>query len=110
MTTHFAETISIYSATDVDGIIDGVPFEVLFKYAVVMDDSGSWILTTEACADTLDISALPGADLTDYRGAEYAEFWSRIADAVEFIGDCNNQVVAAAAICAREGVEMIEDY
>lgn len=109
MTTHFAETISIYSATDVDGIIDGVPFEVLFKYAVVMDDSGSWILTTEESASALAVYKLPYADQVNSRNGEYSDFWEFIAKSIEVIGDSSNPIGAARAICAREGVEMLGD-
>ena len=78
------------------------------RYAVLTDDSGSWILTTAKSAYTLDIEALPGASLTDDGAAEYGEFWSSIAENIDVLGDCNNPLGAAAALCAREGVEMIE--
>lgn len=106
-TQTFAEAIAIRSA-DLD-MLPGVPESVdMTKYVVLTDDSGSWILTTAASADALDLAALPGADLTDFGAAEYGEFWASIAERLDVLGDCNNPAGAAAALCAREGVEAVE--
>ena len=105
----FADIISIYSATDVDGILDGVPFDALFGYAIITDHNGSWILTTESSADALDINELPYADQVTNHNGEYSDFWEFIAKSIEAIGDCNNPIAAARAICARSGVEMLGD-
>lgn len=104
----FAECVSVYNATDTDGILSGVPFDVLFGYAVITDHR-SWILTTEACADALDINELPYADHVYNIYGEYSAFWESIAKSVEVIGDCNNPIGCARAICSREGVEMLGD-
>ena len=109
MATTFAECVSIYNAEDTDGILAGVPLDALFGYAIITDHNGSWILTTEACADDLDINELPYADHVYNIYGEYSAFWESIAESVEVIGDCNNPIGAARAICAREGVEMIGD-
>lgn len=106
MTTTFAEEIVIRTA-DAE-MFPQVPAEALDGYVVITDDSGSWILTTAASADALDLAALPGADLTDFGAAEYGEFWASIAERLDVLGDCNNPAGAAAALCAREGVEAVE--
>lgn len=106
-TQTFAEAITTRTADR--GMFPTVPDEVgLDAYVVLTDDSGSWILTTAESAEALDLSALENADATDFGAAEYGEFWSQVAAAVDVIGDCNNPLGAAAALCAREGVEMIE--
>lgn len=87
-----------------------VPDEVgLDAYVVLTDNSGSWILTTDESADALDLYALPGADLTDFSDSAYGEFWASIAENLAVvIGDCNNPMGAVAALCAREGVDPVE--
>ena len=53
--------------------------------------------------------ALPGADLTSNTEGEYSEYWEEIASSVDVVSDCNSSTVTAAkAICAREGVEAVE--
>lgn len=74
-------------------------------FPTVPDEVG---LDAAESAEALDLSALENADATDFGAAEYGEFWAQVAAAVDVIGDCNNPLGAAAALCAREGVEMIE--
>ena len=108
-TQTFAEAITTRTADR--GMFPTVPDEVgLDAYAVLTDDSGSWILTTAESAEALDLEALPGADLTSNTEGEYSEYWEEIASSVDVVSDCNSSTVTAAkAICAREGVAMIED-
>ena len=107
MTTTFAAEIVIRAA-DTD-MFPQVPESALAGYAVITDDNGSWILTTSESADALDLEALPGADLTSNTEGEYSEYWEEIASSVDVVSDCNSSTVTAAkAICAREGVEAVE--
>ena len=107
MTTTFAEEIVIRAA-DTDMFAD-VPAAVLAGYVVITDDNGSWIVTTTASAAALDIRELPYADQVFNLEGEYSAFWESIAKSVEVIGDRNNPIAAARAICSREGVEMLGD-
>lgn len=109
MTTTFAESIEFSTANREQ--FPEVPEAVdLTKYVVIGDGSGiSWILATAESADALDLSALKNSEMTDYTGSEYGEFWSAIAEHVDMLADCNgNMSDAALAICAREGVEAVE--
>ena len=107
MNTHFASVIAARSADR--EMFHGVPASVdLDQYVVLTDDSGSWILTTAESAAALDLDALPGAERTDFGDSAYEELWTTIAEHVEVLGDCNNLRGAIAALCAREGVEVVE--
>ena len=107
-TQTFAEAIATRTADRY--MLPTVPASAdLTKYVVLTDDSGSWILTTEESADALNLGALPNADMTDFSSAEYGEFWASFSEKLAVvIGDCNNPMGAVAALCAREGVEMVE--
>ena len=100
----YANAISIIPAGSTT-LFSHLPAESLAGY-VLLTDEASWILTTEASADALDLGALPGADLTDFSEVDYADFWAEIAQRVEILGDVSDPEGAVCQLCAREGIEI----